>query len=158
VTEALETAPADDLAARIRAVARGYRGFASEDAQRFSLLFGLPAPGYASHSDSGAVHANVAVMRAFEKLVPADVAPGQLQPLVRAVGRALAEDIERAQGPRIPPDVYQSLLHLLAAIHGFAALETFGHLNWISERARDELFEAQISLHTHAMAAFALGR
>ena len=70
------------------------------------------------------------------------------------VGPALASEIPNKQAPdgaRIPANTYQALLHTLAAIHGFACLETFGHLEWISEQARDELFQAQITLLAQVM-------
>lgn len=157
IADALNTAPAHDLGARIKVAARAYRSFAVADPQRFSLLFGLPAPGYVSHSEGAAVHANVNAMANFEQLVRTVIDHGALRsPLVLDVGRSLAKEIpqkQAADGARIPADTYQSLLHALAAIHGFACLETFGHLNWFSEQARDELYEAQLTLVAQAMGA-----
>jgi len=75
-------------------------------------------------------------------------------PLVTHVGPAIANEVPTIQAPdgaRIPADTYQALLHTLAAVHGFACLETFGHLGWITEEARDELFEAQLRLLAQAM-------
>ena len=64
-----------------------------------------------------------------------------------------AATAQAADGARIPADAYQALLHFLAAVHGFACLETFDHLNWISVQARDELFDAQIELLVLSMGA-----
>jgi AcrR family transcriptional regulator len=155
IAAALETAPADDLAARVEAAASAYRRFAAADPRRFSLLFGLPAAGFVSHADGAAVHANVTAMTHLEQLVRSVIDHGvPLSPLVREVGPALASEVPNKQatdGARIPANTYQALLHTLAAIHGFACLETFGHLEWISEQARDELFQAQITLLTQVM-------
>jgi hypothetical protein len=46
-----------------------------------------------------------------------------------------------------------TLLHFLAAFHGFACLEYFDHLNWISREARDEVFDAQVALLILSMGA-----
>ncbi|HEX4984176.1 MAG TPA: TetR-like C-terminal domain-containing protein [Ilumatobacteraceae bacterium] len=147
--------PPDDLAARVEAAAVAYRRFAAADPQRFSLLFGLPAPGFVPHADGAAVHANVTAMTHLEQLVRSVIDHGvPPSPLVREVGPALASEVPNKQAPdgaRIPANTYQALLHTLAAIHGFACLETFGHLEWISEQARDELFQAQIRLLAQVM-------
>jgi AcrR family transcriptional regulator len=45
---ALAAAPADDLAARLRAVGDGYRDWALAHPNEFGLLFGDPIPGYAA--------------------------------------------------------------------------------------------------------------
>ena len=158
LTGALASAPPDDLAARIRAAAIAYRAFAKSDPVRFSLLFGLPNPGFGRHSEHSSGPAAGATMAALERLVQSVLEQGKLpEPLVRAVGPTWVDEAgttaQRSDGARIPPEAYQSLLHFLAAVHGFACLENFEHLNWISEQSLDELFEAQIELLTHAMGA-----
>lgn len=159
IADALAAAPADDLAARIEATANAYRRFATSDPQRFSLLFGLPGPGSSDRAHGPAGHANVHAMANFEQLVRSVIDHGELPaPLVGQVGPALREQVahkQAAEGARIPAPVYQSLLHVLTSIHGFACLETFGHLDWISERARDELFQAQTALLARTMGAAA---
>jgi hypothetical protein len=94
-------------------------------------------------------------MAQLEQVVRTVIENAELKaPLVRQVGRTFAKEVTTALAPdgaRIPADVYQSLLHFLAAIHGFACLEPFGHLSWFSEKARDELFEAQIELLARTM-------
>lgn len=154
---ALDAAPPDDLAGRIRAAAMAYRQFAKADPSRFSLLFGLPNPDFGRHSQHTSGPAAGATMGTLEELVRSVLDHGKLAPpLVREVGPTLATEAATAQaaaGARIPADVYQALLHFLAAVHGFACLENFDHLNWISEAARDDLFETQIELLTLAMGA-----
>jgi AcrR family transcriptional regulator len=155
---ALDGPAPDDLPARIRAAATAYREFAKADPSRFSLLFGLPNPGFGKHSEHASGPAAGATMATLERLLQSLVESGTVPaPLVRDVGPTWAREAgasaQRSDGARIPADAYQALLHFLAAIHGFACLENFDHLNWITERSRDELFEAQIELLIVAMGA-----
>lgn len=155
---ALDSVDPDDLAGRIRAAAVAYRDFAKADPTRFSLLFGLPNPGFGRHSDHTSGPAAGATMATLERLVQSVLDHGGAPvPLVRDVGQTWAKEAgataQRSDGTRIPPDAYQSLIHFLAAVHGFACLENFDHLNWITKRSRDELFDAQIELLIHAMGA-----
>jgi len=146
---ALDSVSTDDLASRVRAAAKAYRAFAKADPSRFSLLFGLPNPGWGHHAAHSSGPAAGATMATLERLVQSLVEQGiTITPLVREVGPTWAAEAgttaQRSDGARIPADVYQSLLQFLATVHGWACLENFDHLNWISEAARDELFEAQI--------------
>jgi hypothetical protein len=141
-----------------RAAAVAYRDFAKADPSRFSLLFGLPNPGFGRHSEHTSGPAAGATMASLERLVQSVLEHGTLPtPFIREVGPVWANEsgtsAQRSDGARIPADAYQALLHFLAAVHGFACLECFDHLNWISEHARDELFDAQIELLVHAMGA-----
>lgn len=157
LTAALDTAEPDDLAGRIRAAAVSYRDFAKADPARFSLLFGLPNPGFGNHSEHTSGPAAAATMVALEQFLRGVIDHGQLaHPLIRHVGprwTAEADTVQAADGARVPADAYQALLHFVAAVHGFACLESFEHLNWISVQARDELFDAQIELLILAMGA-----
>ena len=38
------------------------------------------------------------------------------------------------------------MLHVWTGLHGFVCLETYGHFQWISEEAREELFIGQVRL------------
>lgn len=153
---AMDNADLNDLAARIRATAIAYRAFANADPQRFALLFGPPNPGYV-HAEHASGPAASATMANLEQLLRSVIDDDQLPPpLVGDVGPTLTSEAATAQaseGARIPADAYQALLHFLASVHGFACLETFDHLSWFSEQARDELFEAQIELSILAMGA-----
>lgn len=154
LTGALDAAEPADLAARIRAVASAYRGFATQDPSRFSLLFGLPNPGFV-HGQHGSGAAAGATMAGLETMLRTVIDDGGLpRPLVHEVGPTVAAvlpTVQRGEGEPIPAEHYQALLHFLAAVHGYACLESFGHLSWISEAARDEIFEAQIELLVTAM-------
>lgn len=154
LTTALAETDPGDLAGRVRAAATSYRTFAVADPQRFALLFGLPNPGYV-HAERASGHAAGTVMAKLEQVVRGVIEHGaRPAPLLRDVGPATIREVaeqQAADGARIPPDAYQALLLLLTAVHGFASLETFGHLAWFSDAARDELFEAQLSLLVLAM-------
>jgi AcrR family transcriptional regulator len=158
---ALDRVAPDDLAGRVRAAAVTYRDFARADPSRFSLMFGLPNPGFGTHGQHTSGPAAGGTMAILEELVRSVLDHGSLPPpLVRAVGPALRTEAATAQaavGARIPADAYQALLHFLAAVHGFACLENFDHLNWISDAARDDVFDAQIQLLTLAMGASPAG-
>lgn len=158
VAAALDDAAPDDLAGRIRAAAVAYRDFAKADPSRFALLFGLPNPTFGGHDEHTSGPAAGDTMAALERLVQTVVEHGTVPtPLVRDVGptwaREAGSSAQRSTGTRLPADVHQSLLHFLTAVHGFACLESFNHLDWISERSRDELFDAQVELLVRAMGA-----
>jgi AcrR family transcriptional regulator len=146
---ALDSVPPDDLAGRVRAAAVAYRAFAEADPSRFSLLFGLPNPDWGRHAEHSSGPAAGDTMATLERLVQSLVEQGiAIRPLVRNVGPTWAAEAgttaQRSDGARIPADAYQALLQFLATVHGWACLENFDHLNWITEQSRDELFEAQI--------------
>ena len=156
LTRALGATEPADLAARIRAVASAYRSFATQDPSRFSLLFGLPNPGFV-HGQHGSGPAAGSTMAGLEAMLRTVIDHGGLpRPLLHQVGPTVAAElptVQHGEGEPIPPEHYQALLHFLAAVHGFACLESFGHLGWVSERARDGLFEAQLALLIEAMGA-----
>ena len=159
LARALDAAEPVDLAARVRAAATAYRSFATQDPSRFSLLFGLPNPGFV-HSQHTSGPAAGATMARLESMMRTVIADGDLpRPLVHEVGPTVATElpaVQRGEGEPIPTEHYQALLHFLAAVHGFACLETFDHLSWISEGARDEIFEAQVELLVEALGAASL--
>lgn len=156
LTRALGATEPADLAARIRAVASAYRSFATQDPSRFALLFGLPNPGFV-HGQHASGAAAGATMAALEAVLRAVVDDGGLpRPLVHEVGATAVDElrtVQRGEGDPIPPESYQALLHFLAAVHGFACLESFDHLSWITKSARNEIFEAQVALLIEAMGA-----
>src|SRR5688500_942112 len=128
LTAALAAADPAALRARIRAAAVAYRAFAKADPSRFSLLFGLPNPDFGRHSEHSSGPAAGATMASLERLVQSVVEHGSFpSPLVRDVGPTWAVEAgstaQRSDGVRIPADLYQALLHFLAAVHGFACLE-----------------------------------
>lgn len=156
LTRALDATDPADLAERVRAAASAYRAFANDDPSRFSLLFGLPNPGFV-HSQHTSGPAAGATMARLETMMRTVLDHGELpRPLVDQVGPTAATElpaVQRDDGEPIPAEHYQALLHFLAAVHGFVCLENFGHLGWISDGARDEIFQAQVELLVAAMGA-----
>jgi AcrR family transcriptional regulator len=157
LSAALDAADPADLPARVRAAAVAYRGFAKADPSRFSLLFGLPNPDFGRHSEHTSGPAAGATMALLEEVIRAVLARGPLPPpLVHDTGPTVSTEllsIQHAEGEPVPAEHYQALLHFLAAVHGFACLESFDHLGWISEQARNELFDAQVELLIRSMGA-----
>ncbi len=146
----------DDLGALLMATAEAYRQWASQDQQRFALIFGLPVPGYAAPSEGPTHEAAKRAMGNLEALVLLAMSRGEAQaPLVSDIGPALAA--ECASNPpvgaarAIPHPTYQAMLHCWAMLHGFACLEAYGHLHAFSDEARDELFIAEVRLAARAM-------
>ena len=152
---ALDATDPADLPARIRAAAAAYRAFALADPSRFSLLFGLPNPDFGRHSEHTSGPAAGATMARLEEMLRTVLDHGTLPtPLLSETGPTVSTELVRVQhsdGDPMSAAHYQALLHFLAAVHGFACLENFDHLNWISEQARDEVFEAQVELLIRAM-------
>lgn len=157
LTSALDRADPGDLAARIRATAYAYRAFASADPSRFSLLFGLPNPDFGRHSEHSSGPAAGQTMARLEAMIRSVMEHGPMPaPLVADTGPTVATElltVQHSEGAPLPAEQYQALLHFLAAVHGFACLENFDHLNWISPEARDEVFDAQVELLILALGA-----
>ncbi len=144
LTAAVDTVAPDDLARRIRAVSPSPTGTSPRPirpASRCSSASRTRVSEGNSERTSGP--AAGATMASLERLVQTVVEHGQIPtPLVRDVGPTWAGEAgttaQRSGGQRIPADAYQALLHFLAAVHGFACLENFDHLNWMSEQSRDD--------------------
>ena len=142
---------------RIRAAAVAYRNFAKADPSRFSLLFGLPNPDFGRHSQHSSGPAAGQTMARLEAMIRTVIDDGAMPaPLVADTGPTVARElltVQHSEGAPVPAEHYQALLHFLAAVHGFACLENFDHLNWISPEARDEVFDAQVELLIRSMGA-----
>ena len=159
--EALASAPTDDVEARLTAAASAYRRWAVSDPPRFALVFGAPVPGFVRAHEGPILEATRAALGNFQEIVRG----AALRPLVADVADLLAHEIgamaaahERQASPQsaevgrpIAVETYQALLHSWAAMHGFACLEAFGHLDWMSAQARDELFRSQLDLLARAL-------
>jgi AcrR family transcriptional regulator len=157
LTAALDGADPADLAGRIRAAAVAYRAFATADPSRLSLLFGLPNPDFGRHSEHASGPAAGQTMARLEAMIRSVLDAGaRPAPLIADTGPTVTDElltVQHSEGEPIPAEHYQALLHFLAAVHGFACLESFDHLSWISPAARDEVFDAQVELLIIAMGA-----
>jgi len=150
LAEAAAGVPADDLGARLFATSSAYRRWASSESLRFALIFGQPVPGYAAPDLGPTTEAAGRAMANLSQAVTVATERGQLSdPLQREVGEAFAAATAEKRGglhDAIAPATFQAMLHSWAALHGFTCLEAYGHLQWLSPQARDELFAAQVRL------------
>jgi len=165
-----------DPTARLQAVGLAYRAWALEDPQRFALIFGVPVPGYAAPPEGPTVVAAQRAMANLAEVVVRAAADGTLaDPVVTEVGPTVrAEMAERKNTPgyvaaqtpdgsaapwpadqldlpAIAPATHQAMLHSWAAMHGFVSLEAYGHLEWFSDQAREDLFTALLALAAVSM-------
>jgi AcrR family transcriptional regulator len=153
VAVAREIVPADDFGGRLLAMSQAYRDWARREPQRFALIFGLPVPGYTVPEEGLTTEA---ARRAMAELTAIFIEAAHRRrlrrPLLREVGAALCRCASQKHASHrmddgdIPADTFQAMLHTWSALHGFACLETYGHLDWMEPAARDELFIGQVRL------------
>ncbi len=150
VAQARDTVPDSDIGGRWLAAAQAYRRWASKEPQQFALILGLPVPGYVAPDEGPTTEAARRALSQLGELFIDALRRGRLgKPLVREVDHAIevcamgkADDL----GSAIPPENFQAMLHAWSALHGFASLEAYGHLDWMDPDARDALFVAQVKL------------
>jgi AcrR family transcriptional regulator len=136
---------------RMHAVAGAYRRWAVDEPQRFALIFGLPVPGYQAPEEGPTVEAAQRAMANLAAVVHLAAQAGRLgEPLQATVSAAvlasMAEQDATGKGEDQPPAVRQAMIHAWAALHGFVVLETYGHLDWFAEDAREDLFHGQVEV------------
>ncbi|RIQ13214.1 TetR/AcrR family transcriptional regulator [Jiangella rhizosphaerae] len=155
VAEARDQVPVDDPGARFAAVAQSYRRWARDEPQRFALILGLPVPGYHAPEEGPTTEAARRAMAQLKALFYEAAQAGVLRrPMLPdddgTVARLLAEHHEPKElpidGPPVPPETFQAMLHCWASMHGFASLEAYGHLDWLPGELRDAVFESSIRL------------
>ncbi len=153
VAEAQEKVAVDDPSGRLLAVSQAYRSWARREPQRFALILGMPVPGYAAPEEGPTTEAARRAMVQLKSLFFDAVERNVLKPpLLREVGEALAasavadHDAMHPDEPLLPPETFQALLQCWSSLHGFTCLEAYGHLDWLPDEARDELFESGVRL------------
>jgi AcrR family transcriptional regulator len=152
VAEARERVAKDDVWGRFLSVAQAYRRWASSDPVRFSLILGMPVPGYAAPEDGPTKDAAIRAMAQLRALFLDAAALGELRrPLLAEVADAVRDCAEADQEhhpgePPVAPEIFQAMLHSWAALHGFASLEAHGHLHWLTPAACDALFISNVRL------------
>jgi len=154
VVKAREQVPADDIGGRWLATATAYREWARSEPQRFALILGMPVPGYTAPEEGPTTEAAKAAMGELAQLFVRAATNGKLRkPLIRAVSpeiAACARDKHPELEDVVPPESFQAMLQAWASLHGFTSLETYGHLDWISEDARDALFRSHVEMAAKA--------
>jgi AcrR family transcriptional regulator len=145
---ALATAPADDLAARLRAVGHGYRSWAVDHPNEFGLLFGDPIPGYEAPEGGPTVAAMTRVGVALATPILEASEQGRLRahPALGAPELAAPLAGMEAIGAPLPTDVAARLLLTWGRLHGQVSLEVFGHHAWLFPDGCGPLFDAELAL------------
>ncbi|WP_116947326.1 TetR/AcrR family transcriptional regulator [Jiangella endophytica] len=155
VAEARDQIPVDDPGGRFAAVAQSYRRWAREEPQRFALILGLPVPGYHAPEEGPTSEAAKRAMAQLKSLFYEAIQAGVLRrPMLTdddgSITRMLAEHHKvkdtPIDGPPVPPETFQAMLHCWASMHGFTSLEAYGHLDWLPDEVRDAVFESSIRL------------
>jgi AcrR family transcriptional regulator len=159
VAEARDAVPDDDIGGRFMAVARSYRQWARQEPQQFALILGLPVAGYHAPVDGPTTEAAQRAMSQLSQLFVEAIELGVLAPpRLREVHPAIAACAAQKnahQGTSISAETFQAMLHTWSTLHGFAALEAYGHFDWIDEAGRDALFDghARLAAETAGMPA-----
>lgn len=154
VAAALDGLPPTATAARWVAVASAYRSWALREPQQFALILGMPVPGYVAPDEGPTTEAAKAAMAQLESIFLTAAACGRLRrPLIREVpavvcGCAMADEL--GVGDVLSPESFQAMLATWAVLHGFVALEAFGHLQFLGAEARDALFHSHVRLAAKA--------
>jgi hypothetical protein len=142
--------PERDIGGRWLAAAEAYRRWAMAEPQQFTLIFGLPVPGYVAPDEGPTTEAAARALAQLSSLFFEALQRGRLhKPVLREVDAALdqcAHGKNDELGLVIPPVSFQAMLHAWAMLHGFTSLETYGHLDWMTPEARDALFRSQVQL------------
>jgi AcrR family transcriptional regulator len=150
VATARDSVPETDIAGRWLAAATAYREWARGEPQQFSLILGMPVPGYSAPDEGPTTEAARRAMSQLSELFVLAALCGKLRkPLMREVDPALLHCANEKHGELngvLPPENFQAMLHAWASLHGFTSLEAYGHLDWMGADARDALFSTQVQL------------
>jgi AcrR family transcriptional regulator len=150
VAASRDQAPESDIGGRWLAAAEAYRSWARQEPEQFSLILGMPVPGYAADEEGPTTEAAKRAMSQLSALFLDAAARGKLhKPLIRDVDPAMmtcAEDKHPELQGLLAPESFQAMLQAWAALHGFTSLEAYGHLDWLTVEARDALFLSQVQL------------
>jgi AcrR family transcriptional regulator len=147
VAQARDAVPVEDLGGRLLAVAQAYRQWARREPQQFSLIFGLPVPGYVAPQDGPTTEAAQRAMAQLSQLFLDAQSQGRLgRPMLAEVTPALCDVAREKQDAGIPAESFQAMLYAWTALHGFTTLEAYGHFDWMGDEAREDLFLGQVRL------------
>ena len=145
-----DEAPETDIGGRWLAAAEAYRSWARQQPEQFSLILGMPVPGYSAQEEGPTTEAAKRAMNQLSALFVDAAVRGQLhRPLIRHVDPSMltcADDKHPELNGVLSPESFQAMLQAWACLHGFASLEAYGHLDWLTPEARDALFLSQVEL------------
>ena len=150
VAASRDQAPESDIGGRWLAAAQAYRSWARQQPEQFSLILGMPVPGYAAEEEGPTTEAARRAMSQLSALFTDAAEKGQLgRPLIDHVDPAMltcADDKHPELNGVLTPESFQAMLQAWASLHGFASLEAYGHLDWLTPEARDSLFLSQVEM------------
>jgi AcrR family transcriptional regulator len=139
-----------DIGGRWLAAAAAYRSWARQEPEQFSLILGMPVPGYSAVEEGPTTEAAKRAMSQLSVLFVDAAERGKLhRPLIRDVDDSLltcADDKHPELNGILAPESFQAMLQAWASLHGFTSLEAYGHLDWLTAEARDALFLSQVHL------------
>jgi AcrR family transcriptional regulator len=148
VAAARDAVDEEDIRGRWIAAAGAYRQWALREPQQFSLIFGLPVPGFVAPQEGPTTEAASRALSQLAAMFADASRRGRLDPpLVRTVPDSLRDCVaEEQKFSDIAPESFQAMLHAWASLHGITSLEAYGHLDWMDPEARDALFLGQVRL------------
>ncbi|QNP76123.1 TetR/AcrR family transcriptional regulator [Streptomyces roseirectus] len=148
VESAWENAPTQDPAARIRAWAHAFRGWALEHPEGFRLVYGDPVPGYRPPEGGPAPDAAHRMCTSITAL--ADTAWPHTAHRYADSDFTWSDfdagllDKVRPAFPDLPPAALALALRIWSHLHGLVSLEIYGHLR-TQTLAPDKLFTEELA-------------
>lgn len=153
VAVARDAVPLEDVWGRFLAISQAYRRWARDEPQLFSLILGMPVAGYVAPEDGPTTEAARGAMLQLSRVfVDAHRQDSLGESMVGAATEGLVEHQREKhhEGEEISGRHFQAMLHCWAMLHGFVALEAYGHFEWLGEKVRDGLFVDHVLLAARA--------
>ncbi|MFW0775988.1 TetR/AcrR family transcriptional regulator [Paenarthrobacter nitroguajacolicus] len=151
VDAAVDALPEDDFAGRFKALAKAVRAWAIREPASYALLFGSPVPGYQAPGERTTVPGTRVIYRLvsiFDAAYGAGALDAEATPAV-VIPPALAKDLAsiRTELNLAVPDASLARGVLVwTSVFGAVSFEVFGQYGPDTFKARDELFEHQLSM------------
>lgn len=150
VDAAVAAVPDGDFAGQFKALGRAVRHWALREPASYALLFGSPVPGYQAPGERTTVPGTRVIFRLvgiFDSAQRADVLDARVGPAV-VIPPALAADLEAIRSELKLSVSDASLARgvlVWTSVFGAISFEVFGQYGQDTFKARDELFEHQLS-------------
>ncbi|WP_079581928.1 TetR/AcrR family transcriptional regulator [Arthrobacter sp. 31Cvi3.1E] len=151
VDAAVAAVPDGDFAGQFKALGRAVRHWALREPASYALLFGSPVPGYQAPGERTTVPGTRVIFRLvgiFDSAQRADVLDARVGPAV-VIPPALAADLEAIRSELklsvSDPSLARGVL-VWTSVFGAISFEVFGQYGQDTFKARDELFEHQLSV------------
>lgn len=151
VDAAVDALPAGDFAGRFRALAKAVRAWAIREPASYALLFGSPVPGYQAPGERTTVPGTRVIYR-MVNIFDAAYRAGALDAAVSSavvIPEKLAKDlasIRTEMNLAVPEASLARGVLVWTSVFGAVSFEVFGQYGADTFKARDELFEHQLSV------------